>query len=133
MLPILYHNHLSFSTPFFGRNCGFVQCLSASPIEVLPQTSQGSFSPPKVLRDCRRRLFPLGRANTALHRRIIYFDKSIFLTASLTFRTYVGDTESSSMPILRKLSVSVVSAASSPHMPIHFPCLWAFCAANSIC
>ena len=53
----------------------------------------------------------------------IYFDRSVFLTASRTFSTNVGDTESSSIPIRRNVSVSVVSAASSPQIPIHAPFL----------
>ena len=57
-----------------------------------------------------------------------YFDRSVFLTASRTFRTNVGETESSSMPMRKNVSVRVVSAASSPHIPIHAPFLWAFCA-----
>jgi len=40
-----------------------------------------------------------------------------------------GDTESSSIPISMKLSVRSVSAASSPHIPIHFPSEWAHFAA----
>lgn len=50
---------------------------------------------------------------------ICYSDRLIFRTASRTFKTKVGDTESSSMPIRRNVSVNVVSAASSPQIPIH--------------
>ena len=56
----------------------------------------------------------------------------IFLTVSRTFRTREGETESSSIPIRRNVSVSEVSAASSPQMPIHMPFLWAFSADISI-
>lgn len=52
-----------------------------------------------------------------------YFDRSVFLTASRTLRTNVGETESSSMPMRKNVSVRVVSAASSPHIPIHAPFL----------
>lgn len=52
-----------------------------------------------------------------------YFDRSVFLTASRTLRTNVGETESSSMPMRKNVSVSVVSAASSPQIPIHAPFL----------
>lgn len=52
-----------------------------------------------------------------------YFDKSVFLTASRTLRTNVGETESSSMPMRKNVSVRVVSAASSPQIPIHAPFL----------
>lgn len=45
----------------------------------------------------------------------------MLLTLSLTFKTKPGETDSSSIPILRKVSVSVVSAASSPQMPIQAP------------
>ena len=48
------------------------------------------------------------------------------LTASLTLSTKEGETESSSIPILRNVSVRLVSAASSPHIPIHAPFAWAF-------
>ena len=58
-----------------------------------------------------------------------YFERSIFLTASLTFNTKDGDTDNSSIPIRRNVSVRVVSAPSSPQMPIQAPCLWALSAA----
>ena len=48
--------------------------------------------------------------------------KSTFRTASRTFKTKVGETESSSIPIRKNRSVKDVSAASSPQMPIHAPC-----------
>ncbi len=50
-------------------------------------------------------------------------DKSSDLIFFLSGRTNGAETLSSSMPILRNRSVSDVSAASSPHMPIHAPCL----------
>ena len=50
-----------------------------------------------------------------------YFDRSQRLTASLTFSIKEGDTDSSSIPMRRKLSVRPVSAASSPQIPIHAP------------
>ena len=36
-------------------------------------------------------------------------------------RTNVGDTDNSSIPILRNVSVKVISAPSSPQMPTHAP------------
>ena len=53
-------------------------------------------------------------------------ERSVRRTASRTFSTKLGDTESSSIPILRNRSVSVVSAASSPpqiaQAPISIEC-----------
>lgn len=59
-----------------------------------------------------------------LHRSTTnHFDKSIPRTASRTFSTNVGETESSSIPILKNVSVRDVSAPSSPQIPIQAPCL----------
>ena len=53
-----------------------------------------------------------------------YFsDKSVFLILSLIRRIMDGDTESSSNPIRRNVSVSVSSAPSSPQMPTQHPSL----------
>ena len=50
-------------------------------------------------------------------------DKSVFLILSLIRRIMDGDTESSSNPIRRNVSVSVSSAPSSPQMPTQHPSL----------
>ena len=53
-------------------------------------------------------------------------------TASRTLSTNVGETESSSIAILRNVSVRDVSALGSSQIPIQVPCLWAFSALISI-
>ena len=55
------------------------------------------------------------------YRKIIYcyFPRSMLRTFSRRGRTNGGDTESSSIPMRRNVSVSVRSDASSPQMPIH--------------
>ena len=47
--------------------------------------------------------------------------RSRLLTFSLRGSIYGGETDNSSIPIRRNFSVSVRSAASSPHIPIHAP------------
>ena len=61
------------------------------------------------------------RCRSLMH---FYFtDKSVFLILSLIRRIMDGDTESSSNPIRRNVSVSVSSAPSSPQMPTQHPSL----------
>lgn len=66
---------------------------------------------------------PLLTKVTAFFATIIFY--SISLTIFLTGRTKVGDTDSSSSPISTNLSVSVVSAPSSPQIPAQIPSLCA--------
>ena len=54
--------------------------------------------------------------------KISYMLRTSFLTKS----TRDGDTDNSSTPISRKVFVRDKSAPSSPHIPTHMPCLWAF-------
>ena len=53
---------------------------------------------------------------------------SVFISLMIfrNFKTIDGATESSSTPILTNSSVNNGSAPSSPHIPAHFPALWAF-------
>ena len=57
---------------------------------------------------------------------------SIERIADRSGSTADGETESSSIPIDRKVSISSASAPSSPQMPIQIPALCAFSAAMRI-
>ena len=63
------------------------------------------------------------KADEIFFATIIFY--SISLTIFLTGRTKVGDTDSSSSPISTNLSVSVLSAPSSPQIPAQIPSLCA--------